>query len=313
MKQIYYIKNALNWFVPKFIYERKAQQLLAAYEKSKDSYIEDRLNYYNKLESDFSLPEDENQNNKIKNIPRTFRIKDFKKMDGTTYYFDILDIIKYFPKNLKFRYISGDVTDVPELPSIVKSRPVANNQNSVLLKLNKVRHFKFISDALSFEEKKDIAVWRGANLVPHRQVVVEQFYNHPLCDIGQTTPIEGNPWEKGFLSIDEQLKNKFILCIEGNDVATNLKWVMSSNSVAVMSKPKYETWFMEGRLVAGKHYVEVKDDYSDLPEKIAYYTANPEEAKAIIKNAHAWVDQFKDEERELLISLLVANKYFDLQ
>ena len=40
-------------------------------------------------------------------------------------------------------------------------------------------------------------------------------------------------------------KHKFILCIEGNDVASNLKWVMSSNSVAVMPKPKFESWFME--------------------------------------------------------------------
>ena len=39
------------------------------------------------------------------------------------------------------------------------------------------------------------------------------------------------------VSIDYHLKHKFILCIEGNDVASNLKWVMSSNSVAVMPKP----------------------------------------------------------------------------
>ncbi len=49
-----------------------------------------------------------------------------------------------------------------------------------------------------------------------------------------------------FMSIDEQLGHKFIMCIRGNDVATNLKWVMSSSSIAVMPRPDVESWYMEG-------------------------------------------------------------------
>ncbi|WP_029812449.1 glycosyl transferase family 90, partial [Vibrio parahaemolyticus] len=141
---------------------------------------------------------------------------------------------------------------------------------------------------------------------------IQAFYDHPRCNIGQTRPQEGQPWEKGFMSIEEQLQYKFLLCIEGNDVATNLKWAMSSNSLVIMSKPKYETWFMEGKLEAGIHYVEVQDDYSDLPEKMDYYLANEQEALAIIENAHQWVEQFKDKRKERLISLMVADKYFTL-
>ena len=85
---------------------------------------------------------------------------------------------------------------------------------------------------------------------------------------------------------------------------------MSSNSIAIMPRPKFESWFMEGRLQGGVHYIEIKDDYSDLEEKIRYYSTHPEEAKAIIRNAHAFVDQFRDKEREELISLLVLEKYF---
>ncbi|NVJ68058.1 MAG: lipopolysaccharide A protein, partial [Gammaproteobacteria bacterium] len=72
------------------------------------------------------------------------------------------------------------------------------------------------------------------------------------------------------------------------------------------------TWFMEGKLEAGIHYVEVQDDYSDLPEKMDYYLANEQEALAIIENAHQWVEQFKDKRKERLISLMVADKYFTL-
>ena len=51
---------------------------------------------------------------------------------------------------------------------------------------------------------------------------------------------------------------------------------MSSNSVAVMPRPKYESWFMEGRLQPGVHYIEIKDDYSDLEDKIQYYSTHVE-------------------------------------
>jgi RNase adaptor protein for sRNA GlmZ degradation len=100
------------------------------------------------------------------------------------------------------------------------------------------------------------------------------------------------------------------MAIEGNDVASNLKWVMSSNSVAVMPRPTYETWFMEGRLIPNYHYIEVKPDFSDVEERLNYYIQHPEEAEEIIRNAHSYVDQFRDEERERLISLHVLDKYF---
>ena len=61
-----------------------------------------------------------------------------------------------------------------------------------------------------------------------------------------------------------------------------------------MPRPKYESWFMEGRLQPGVHYIEIKDDYSDLEDKIQYYSTHVEEAEAIIRNAHAFVEQFRD-------------------
>ena len=100
------------------------------------------------------------------------------------------------------------------------------------------------------------------------------------------------------------------MAIEGNDVASNLKWVMSSNSIAVMPKPKFETWFMEGTLVPGYHYIEVKDDFSDVEEKLDYYSSHIDEAEAIIKHANEYVAQFRNKKRERAISLLVLDKYF---
>jgi spore maturation protein CgeB len=69
---------------------------------------------------------------------------------------------------------------------------------------------------------------------------------------------------------------------------------------------------MGGTLKPNYHYIEVKDDFSDLEERLQYYIDHPEEAEAIIQHAHEYVDQFRDEERERLISLLVLKKYFEI-
>jgi hypothetical protein len=154
-------------------------------------------------------------------------------------------------------------------------------------------------------------MWRGAAPQPHRKKFPRNSFDHPLCDAAQMKA----PDEYGYghyLSIEEQLHSKFILCIEGYDVAINLKWAMSSNSLCFMQKPKYETWFMEGRLIPGTHYVELNEDYSDLEEKIDYYQTNIEEAKFIINNANNYLLQFNQMIIEDLIAILVLEKYFHL-
>ena len=300
----YYFSNALSILIPRFVYRAQAKRLLSNLTEAEKQLCLERVNYYNKCETPFSVDSREQS---------YATVDTFKKTKGWTYFFDLRQAVRYFPSSFAFNYINGDVTHIPNVPSFIKSRPIfGSNQNSVVLKLNQVRHFKFVDDPIRYQDKKDMVAWRGVGFQPHRQKVIHAFYNHPQCNIGQTRPVEGQPWEKGFMSIEEQLQYKFLLCIEGNDVATNLKWAMSSNSLVIMSKPKYETWFMEGKLEAGVHYVEVKDDYSDLPEKMDYYLANEQEALAIIENAHQWVEQFKDKRKERLISLMVADKYFAL-
>ena len=85
---------------------------------------------------------------------------------------------------------------------------------------------------------------------------------------------------------------------------------MSSNSLCVMPKPKYETWFMEGRLIKDFHYIEVENDFSDAEDKIKYYLKNIDKSIKIIENANQYIKQFKDLEQERLISLMVLNKFF---
>jgi len=294
----YYSTNGLRRLLPRHFFQSQLPKLLSRADKQA---VLQRVNYYNKIESPFVLADDSQQ------------ISSYKKGKGWTYYFDFIRHLVYFNKQFRFKYLPGDITHVPEQASFLKSRPISdNNQNSVLLKLNKVRHFKFVNDKLAFKDKLDMVAWRGVGYHQHRKVIIKQFYQHPRCNIGQTKPFNGDPWEKDYMSINQQLQYKYIICPEGNDVATNLKWVMSSNSLCIMAKPKYETWFMEGLLQAGSHYVQVKEDYSDLIEKVDYYNQHQDEAIEIINNANRFVQQFKNTKQEQLIALLVMQKYFEL-
>lgn len=302
----YYIRNYSKVILPKFVFQSRLKNHLKSISSRPDAqYISSRINYYNKLETVQKLPE---------TSQRFAGLKKGKEV-SSVYFLDAYDIISWFKGGFKWNYVPGDVIHIPEVPSIVKSRPIAgNNENSVLLKLVKVRHFIFIKDKLKFSEKWDKLIFRGkVDGKPHRISFMETYFNHPMCDLGNITKNKKFPkeWTVEKSTIYDQLKYKFILSLEGNDVASNLKWIMSSNSIAVMPKPNYETWFMEGKLKANCHYIEIKDDYSDLEERLNYYIENPEEANQIIKNANDYVSQFFDKEREHLIGLAVIKKYLE--
>ncbi|ATJ81000.1 glycosyl transferase family 90 [Halomonas beimenensis] len=264
--------------------------------------ILDRVAYYNQLGREFFLPED------------AVSVSDFRREKSWAYYLDLKALLRYFPRDLRLSYRFGDVVDLFEFPTFVKSRPISpDNERSILLKLNRVRHYYFVADRLPYDQKKPLLVWRGSCHQPHRRSFIEAFHDHPRCDVGDVHRKSlGQPWHRDVLSVQEQLQYRFILSIEGNDVATNLKWILASNSLCFMTRPRYETWFMEGRLVPGRHYVELADDYSDLEEKLDHYQAHPEEAKRIIRNANRHVARFQDERKERLIGLMVMQKYFEL-
>lgn len=302
-KALYYLKNYIDMLVPDCLYRRRLGGRLAELDSRPDrDYVSDRVAYYCKLAPGASLPDEAEA------------LGDQRVGRQKVYYFDTRKYCRWFPKDMKWMHISGDVDFTPEWPSVVKSRPVGDdNANGVLMKLNAVRHFIFVKDRLSFAEKESRAVFRGKVVdKPLRVRFFEKYFGNPLCDLGDISrrQVEHPEWRTKKMTIGEHLKYKFILSLEGNDVASNLKWVMSSNSLAVMTRPKFETWYMEGRLVPGVHYVEIRDDFSDLEEKMAYYSANPAEAQKIIDNAHEWVRQFRDKRREELISLLVLERYF---
>jgi len=296
----FYARGVANYATPGIVHRACSPDVMRSVDRYDRAELADRVDYYLKGDGPIELSD------------QAIRLRQLT-FEHSFYTFDLRRILCRLPTSFRFDYLFGDIMHVPESHSFVKSRPIQDdNEESVLLKLNQFRHYVRICDKLPFREKKDIAVWRGRGSQPHRVAFVTEFYDHPLCDVGKVDAQDAYPSSdmvKPLMTIPEHLQHKFLLSIEGNDVATNLKWIFQSNSLCLMSKPKYETWFMEGRLEPYVHYVPLKEDYSDLERQIRYYMDHPDEAEAIILNAQKYAKNFFDEPKERLLLLLVALKY----
>ena len=299
----YFVVNLFRLCIPGFVYRIRRVWLLSRCQGEAAQWLQQRANYYCQLDQSCQLGPS----------ATPFRFRLFSD-DSRNYQFDFLQYMRYWRRNYPVQFRFNDNTHFSEFPIFTKARAIEGDvRNLVVFNLNKVRHFDFVNDRTSYQSKKDQVVWRGPGYQTWRVAFLNRWFGHPRCDIGRTDKnVDGIHHRKPWLSVADQLKNKFVVSIEGGDVATNLKWIMSSNSLCFMTRPTKETWFMEGRLKPDCHYVMLKNDYSDLLEKMDYYIAHEDEALAIIDNAHKWVAQFQNPRDEEIVSLLVLQKYFKM-
>ena len=301
-----YIGAYLREAVPSAIWRQTMPDFEGKLEKRQDKdYIISRVLYYNRISGNFRPESD------------FMRIGDLKKIKSSSMYkHDAWRTTRWFSQDLLWKADFQDVNWICDEPTVTKSRPISeDNSNNIILKLDRCRHFNFIRDPYDFREKSPRGIFMadiGDVGKMNRVEFMKVWFGSDICDCGSIRNLPGLPdeWLKPKMKIRDMLKYRYILALEGNDVATNLKWAMSSNSIAVMPKPTCETWFMEKTLVPDFHYIEIKPDFSDLEEKLGYYSSHPEKAEAIIGNAHTYIRQFLDTERENMIEYLVLKKYF---
>ena len=263
----YYLGNLYNIFI-------KNEQI-----EYKDIFNEKEEITYNKIQliSNHTLFYD-NYNYVIKHY-----INDLRK------YFNNSEIINF---NIYIAF--GDINVKMKKYCFTKSRPIdlINNLN-ILLNLNTPRHWQGLEDVkkydIPFDKKNNKIIWRGASTGNKRVKFVEKYQNHQNQNIdikfsNLCQNVINNNYILSKLSITEQLQSKFLISIEGNDVATNLKWMLYSNSVVIMPRPTVCSWIMEDKLISGTHYIEIKSDYSDLEEKYKWCLNNLEKCKIIAEN-----------------------------
>jgi mannosyltransferase OCH1-like enzyme len=227
-------------------------------------------------------------------------------------------------KQQSMLYSPGDNYKITKYHGIITKSRNINDPYSVLLKINTVRHWKPIKDVVKYdmpyEQKDNKIIWRGCTtgVKQHnkRFQLVEQYFDHDNenIDIGFSHIVQNEyqyqDYVKDKLTMKDMLKSKFLISIEGNDVASGLKWQMASNSLVFMSKPKTASWFMEDMLIPDVHYILLNDEFSNLEEKYTWAIEHPNKCKHIIKNANEYVMQFMNEKNEHDIVKKMMNIYF---
>jgi len=249
----------------------------------------------------------------------------------TTYYHDMTRYLRPLVSlhDNRFLFYPRDRVEPFDIPVLVKSRPIRQRGESILMNLNVNRHFGslFHHADIPFMEKKDVLVWRGAdtgygfgnNIPPRdvsRQLLVEKFHDsaNPQIDIGlsQVKPERNEglaAYLKPVMSQAEQLRHKYILSVEGNDVATNLKWVLYSNSVPFCPPFEIQSWILEDRLEPWEHFIPVRPDFSDLEEKVAWADNHPERCLRIAGAGRRYMETFLDIKREKRVIAALLERY----
>ena len=227
-------------------------------------------------------------------------------------------------KDRKLQYSSDNIEEAVFNYSFVKNRLLLDdNFNSVILYTLQdynIEQFKTVID-VEFEDKLDKLYWRGnttgqPDRTSNRFTLVEKYFiSESDIDIGFSSIIQGkeayNKYIKNYDGWHDFLHYKYVISVHGNNADIDLSWKLASHSVVLMAKPQYSTWLMEDFLIPDYHYVLLKDDFSDLREKLDWCKTNQEKCKKIIKNAHQYMEIFKDINMERDIEQEVIRLYFE--
>lgn len=209
-------------------------------------------------------------------------------------------------------------TDGPDSLSCAPERPRMFSKGDspiycpIVWLLKKTRHFGGLNEipALDtpWEKKQNKAVWRGT-LTGTRAISADDS-DHANCmkmircripylyqgsktvdaGISHKWPsfpdiVNGIPIVKGFRSVSDQLRFKAVIILEGNDVATGLKWSLLSKSVVLMPPPTVTSWAMEELLEPWVHFIPLDELGSNIEERLQWIAENDEKARKIAERA----------------------------
>ena len=236
---------------------------------------------------------------------------------------DVNRYLKYCSKPLWFQ--CGDSSyELNPYPVLVKTRDNDSiNANGVISNLNSDRHWGICNQIInnfsslpSWKNKKNEIVWRGVTTgLRHknynRENFVKDYFNK--YDVGFVQIVQGASHLIDYLKQPMHplnlLEYKYIVVIDGNDKASSLNWILASNSVPIMSKPRFHSWLCEPWLEPNVHYVEVSNDFSDLEDKIEWCKAHDKDCQEIAVNGKDFIlENFSDLDKEKQLEKSLIDK-----
>ena len=167
--------------------QSRLDRVLAEAERRPDwEYICRRADYYNKLSPAPATPPREGL--------RPLGDHKFRRGVKTAYFFDTYEFTRWFSDRLLWNTVPGDVTTVPDVPSIVKSRPIrGDNANSVLLN-RQGPPFHLPAGRHPFRKKSDKAIFRLAiTRRPYRERFMRMYFGSSAAMPASRRPVPNIP------------------------------------------------------------------------------------------------------------------------
>jgi len=217
-------------------------------------------------------------------------------------------------KDVKYPLFYGEGGATGTIPALRKTRPI-EDKTSVIFNIGTLRHTLPCETVrkvdIPWSEKSHNVVWRGATTGGQLRVNLVENYGNKY-DIGFAS-VKQKPelahLKKNKISIQDQLKYKFIISIAGNELASNLRWTLFSNSVPIMPTPKWHSWIMEKNLKPNVHYLELNPDLTNLEEILDWAINNDEECNQIAQNGKKYMEQFLDPKKDLPVQKRLLEEY----
>ena len=163
---------------------------------------------------------------------------------------------------------------------------------------------------INFDQKINMCIWRGQNTSDFYYNFIEYDKIGPIKNIIKIPESDNNitngprnyfidlynqnkfnnvDYNSEFTSIEEQIKYKYILDIDGwASTWSATFWKLYSGSVLLKQKSVWKQWYYDD-LIEYVHYVPIANDFSDLNEKIQWCIDNDDKCKEITKNSRKFV------------------------
>lgn len=224
------------------------------------------------------------------------------------------DIIRYinFSKNKKIWFQCGDSPYTGnEYPILVKTIDTHDkNSKGIIANLNSVRHWALYQDKTPWGNKKNEFIWRGSDTGYKKRdnprvKFVQKFSGD--YDVGFAQYVQNYKYAadvylpslvKNFKSPTEIMSYKYLPVIDGNDKSSSLNYVLFSDCVPIMPKPRFYSWLCEKFLEPNEHYLECKPDFSDFLDIIEWCKSNDKKCQKIAENGRIFINNFLDQETE---------------
>lgn len=176
---------------------------------------------------------------------------------------------------------------------------------------------KINDNRILYSDKKNECIYRGSITL----MTTYNFINHEDKDglnqreylkrLYKNGKINNFNFEDGIMSIEDQLKYKYILDVDGHsNTWCATVWKLYSGSVLLKTNSIWKQWYYD-ELKPWIHYVPIENDFSDINEKIQWCIDHDEECLNITQRAKIFVEEKLNWEKVKSDTITIFKKYIE--